>query len=262
MLTLTTAGDPSDIVYQSASVTYTEQTTILLPVFEGDEQDVAPFSARAINLAGGLAQLPDTRVSPTVRIFQASIDLPPSDVYDDETLTNLVLPNHVYGDFTGDISIPVGVTMYTYTAVGNVGAIQFESGIDAIPGTHNNFIVIGEEGARFAITYVPNRRSVANIAKLRIFHAALNHDQLDVYVVDADTSITDVGPSARTTYSLILGDIVLDAGSYDVYTTEVDEKTVVSGPTRIDVQLGDDVEAIIFDTTDPATADLRIIPPP
>ena len=262
VLTLTSSGDPSDIVYQSAPLTYAEQTTILVPVFDGNEQDVAPYSVRAINVAGGAAQLPDVRVSPTVRIFQASIDLPPSDVYDDEMLTNLVLANHVFGDVTGDISIPVGATMYTYTAVGNVGAIQFESGIDAIAGTHNNFVVIGEEGARFAVTYVPNRRSVANIAKLRIFPAALNHEQLDIYVVDADTSIADANPTARTAYSLLLQDLVLDAGSYDVYTTVVGEKTVVSGPTRIDVQLGDDVEAIIFDTTDPATAEFRIIPAP
>ena len=262
VLTLTTAGDPANIVYESSPIGYVEQTTFMLPIFDGNELDLAPFSVRAFNLAGGTSSLPDVRVTPTVRIIQASIDLPPSDVYDDEMLTNQVLANHMYGDFTGDITVPVGVTSYTYTAVGNTGAIQFESGIDAVDGTRNNFVVIGTEGSRVATTFVPDRESISTLVKMRIFHAAQNHEQLDIYVVDADTSIDAEDPIARTTYSLRLGELIFDAGSYDVYTTVVDEKTVVSGPTRIDAQLGDNIEVIIFDTTDPATAEFRVIPPP
>lgn len=262
VLILTSAGDPTDVVYESSPVTYDQRNSFLVTVFDGDELDVAPFTVRAFNLAGGAASLPDVRVSPTVRLFQASFDLPPSDVYDDEMLTNQVLSDHVFGDFTGDISVPVGVTSYTYTAVGNVGVIQFESGIDVLAGTHNNFVVIGAEGSRVATTYVTDRRSILTIATLRIFHAALNHNELDVYVVDAGTSVDDVFLTARAVYSLRVADINLDTGSYDVYTTVAGEKTVVSGPTRLDVQLGDSVEAMIFDTVDPATAEFRIIPPP
>lgn len=262
VLTLTTAGDPLDVVYQSSPIGLEARNTFILPVLEGNELDVARYSVRLLNAEGGFASLPDARVPPTIRFFQASLDLPPSDVYDDEMLTNQVLANHAFGDITGDIDIALGTTAYTYTAVGNTGAVQFESGISAAAGTHNNFIVIGAAGSRVATTFVPDRQTVATIAKLRIYHAALNHDELDLYIVNAGETIDEATRSARLIYSLQSGSLVLDAGNYDVYLTVVDEKTIVDGPITVDVQLGDNVEAVIFDTVDPATAEFRIVPAP
>ncbi len=261
VLTLTTAGDPSDIVYQSSAVAYAAGAALFLPVFDGDALDTAPYSVRTINALGGASSLPDARVPPTIRFFQAAIDLPPSDVYDDEMLMNQVLSDHQFGDITGDIDIAVGTTEYTYTAVGNTGAIQFESGINVVEGTHNNFIVIGEQGSRVATTFVPDRRVNAAIARLRIYHAALNHTTLDLYIVDPGTSIDDVGRNTQLTYSL-LSTFTLDDGDFDVYLTVADEKTIVVGPVPLSVQFGDNVETIVLDTVDPATAEFRFVPAP
>ena len=52
----------------------------------------------------------------------------------------------------------------------------------------------------------------------------------------------------------------LPEGSYDVYLTVTDEKTVVFGPLQVDLVLGDVVTAIVYDTVNPATADITIIP--
>lgn len=262
VLTITGEGDPANVVYESDVVDYAAGNAFIIPILDGSGSDVAPFTVRRINAAGGSALFPDARFAPTIRFFQASQDLPPSDVYDDELLENRVLSNHVFGDITGDIEAAAGVTSFTYTAADNAGAIQFEDDISISAGTHNNFVVIGEQGSRRASTFVPDRQSVSNVVKLQVFPASLNHETVDLFVVEADESIDDATRLGFLSYGLPSGSIALEAGSYDVYLTVFDEKAILSGPTRIDVQLGDIVEAIVLDATDPAIAEFRIVPAP
>lgn len=261
VLTITTAGDPTDVIYQSDTTTYAAQNALIMPIFDGDESDVAPYTVRLINGTTGLSALPDVRFLPTIRFFQASIDLPPSDVYDDDLLTNQVLANHVFGDITGDFDVPLDTTIYTYTAVDNISAEQFQGTFISVLGNHSNFVVVGNDGSRVAISYIPDRRSISTIAKLRVFHASANHSFLDLYVVDAGTSIDNVNRTLSLSYTLVSPSVALEPGSYDIYVTTLDEKTVLSGPLRHDVVLGDTTEFIILDEVDPATAELREVPP-
>ncbi len=259
VITVTRAGDPLDILYQSGIATYLAQTALLVAFFDGDEVNTGAFVARGFSAAGSLL-LSDATALPTIRFIQASFDLPNSDVYDDEMLTSLVLNDHAFGEFTDDMQLPIGLTSYTYTTVGDTSAVLFESGIVTVADNHFNFLVIGEQGARFSQTYIPDRRSVSTIAKLRLFHAALQHASLDLYVVDAGVPIDDENPTGRLTYSLNSPTLAVPAGSYDMYVTVVDEKTIVAGPVQIDVVLGDVVEIIVVDTVDPALADFLILP--
>lgn len=259
-LTITAAGDPANIIYQSSSNTYAAQNAFIIPIFDGDEADVAPYSVRLLNGLTGLTALPDVRFPPTIRLIQASIDLPPSDVYDDDMLSNLVLNNHAFGDISGDISVPGATAPYTYTAVGNVSAVQFEGNHTTVPGNHSNFVVIGTEGMRAALSYVPDRRSIATFAKLRFLSTASNHPLLDLYIVAADQPIDDANRTAVLGFSVLSGTVALDTGDYDVYLTTTETKTVLTGPVRHTVSIGDVSEFVIFDTVDPATAELRLLP--
>lgn len=262
VLTYTAPDDPNTLLYQTGEVAYAARNSQIIPIFDGNELDTSPYNVRRISLQSGVAFLPDTLTTPTVRIFQASISLPPSDVYDDEMLTNLVLPDHRFGDITGDIPIPVGATSYTYTAVGNPGAIQFEGDIDAVAGTRSNLIVIGDGDTRSAVTYVRDRQSISTQVRLNLYHAALNSNLLDLYVVESGTSIDDVNRTLDLVYSLITPVLSFEAGSYDIYAAVQGEKTVVAGPLSIDAVLGDSFELLLLDTVDPNVAEIRLIPPP
>ena len=263
VLTATTAGDPLDIIYQSSPVTFVPATALIVPFFGGDENSTADIVATAINVLGATATLPDALALPTIRFIQASLDLPDSDVYSDDLLTNQILANHVFGDITDDMPTTVGLSRYYYTPAGENPAanVLFDSGISTFAGGHYNWLVIGDVAERFALTYVPNRQSISTIARISSFHAAKNHPLLDLYVVDADVPITEQFPQLRSlVYSLPGIPIRLGAGSYDMYATVAGEKTIVDGPVRLDLVLGDVVEMIIFDTVDPATVELKILP--
>jgi hypothetical protein len=263
VVTATTAGDPTDILYQSNPVTFGPETAYIIPFFGSDENSTANFVAAAINVLGATIPLPDANASPTIRFIQASLDLPDSDVYSDDLLTNQVLSNHRFGEFTDDLPTPIGLTSYFYTPAGESppGNAIFESEFSAAPGRHYNWLVIGDVAERFALTYIPDRRSISTLAKVTTFHAAMNHPVIDLYVVNAGVLIDDVFPRLpNMNYALPGFPISLAAGSYDVYATVADEKTIVGGPHRLDLVLGDFVEMIFFDTVDPATLEFKVLP--
>lgn len=263
VLTLTTTGDPADVLYQSGTIEYSSQSSTFIVAFEGDESDPAPTVIRRVASTGGVSSLPDTRFPSTVRFIHASIDLPASDIYDDEMLMNLVLSNHDFGDISAPIEAAVDTNSYTYTAVGNSSATQFEGTALVSAGTKYHFAVHGEDMAQGSAFYVPNLRSVSTIAQLQVVQLAVAHDALDFYVVDAGLPIDDESAQVQLlVYPFASSIFSLEAGSYDLYATVRGETDVVAGPLQLDVALGDVTEVIIFDTVDPATAEMRVTPPP
>ena len=261
VITVTHAGDPLDVLYVSGEANYAARVSTIVTFFDGDESNTAQYVARGFPALGGTIALPDITALPTIRFIQASLDLVNSDVFDDEMLTSLVLNDHAFRDATDDIELPIATTTYRYTTVDDTSAVLFESGIATLPDNHFNFLLIGEQGARFAITFVPDRRSVTTIAKIRPYHAALNNNNVDLYIVDVGVLIDEESPVLNNmVYSLPSPTLAYDTGSYDMYVTISGEKTILAGPVQIDVVLGDVVEIILVDNTDPAVVDFLILP--
>ncbi|NNC78472.1 MAG: DUF4397 domain-containing protein [Woeseiaceae bacterium] len=262
VMTVTTAGDPADILYQSTPTTYVPLATLIFAIFDTDNQDTGQLVARLINSGGTTAALPDATAPVSIRFYQASQDLANADVYDDEMIMNQILQDHAYLDVTDDIEYAAGTLPLTYTTVGDTSAILFESGITTVAGFRYSFVVIGREGERFGQVIVPDRRSISTLAKIRPYHAAFNNVEVDVYVVPTGTVIDEVDPNLPdVVYSLLSPSIGVADGSYDIYLTLPDEKTIISGPLNVTVALGDVVELLFYDAVDPAVIDMRIIPP-
>ena len=261
VITVTRAGDLMQELYVSGEILFAAQAAAIITFFDGDESNTAQYVARGFSTVGGTVALPDDTALPTIRFIQASFDLANSDVYDDEMLTSLVLNDHAFGDATDDIELPIGITTYSYTTVNDISAVLFESGIVTLPDSHYNFLIIGEQDARFAQTYIPDRRSVSTIVKIRPYHAALNNNNIDFYIVDTGVLIDGESPVlSNMIYSLPSPTLAYDTGSYDMYVTIAGEKTILAGPLQIDVVLGDVVEIIFIDNTDPAVVDFLILP--
>lgn len=261
VITITRAGDPLDVLFQSVPALFVEQGVVIIPIFDGDEQGTASLSVLAINTLGATASLVDANADPTIRFIQTSRDLAISDVYDDEMLTNLILSGHAFGDITDDMPIAVGQTSHYYTPTGDTSAVLFESGLATTLNTHWNWVVLGTVGNRFSHSYLPSRRSISIYANLQFYHAALSNSFVDIYVVDADVPIDDEGTTIfNFTFSQVAPPLPFEQGSYDVYVTVPNEKTIIGGPLRIDVVDGDVVELMLFDTVDPAVVDIRVIP--
>ena len=263
VVTVTSAGNPADILFQSVPTQILPNQSVLITVFEGDANDTAPVTPRIFNGQGLSSTLTDARFPPTARFVHATMDLGTSDIYDDEALQNRIVADLAFGDVSGDIDMAVGDITITATAPGNVGAIQLQDTLTTFAGSRINyyFTVLADEltGARVAV----DRRSIETVARLTFFHSAANHELVDLYAVDAGTPIDDVLPrQVRLAYGLQAPAISLPAGSYDVYVTTSGEKTVLDGPIRLDAALGDVFEAVLLDRVDPLLAEFRLFPPP
>ena len=262
IITVTAVGDPATILYQSVPTQIVSNQSALITLFEGDANDTAPVTIRIFNEQGLSSALPDSRFPPTVRFVHATMDLDTADVYDDAALQNRIVANLAFGDVTGDIDMAVGEITITATAADNVGAILLEDALTTFAGSHLNyyFTVLGDEltGAQAPV----DRRSIETIARLSFFHSATNHESVDLYVVDAGTSIEEALPrQIRLSYGLQTPSIGLDAGSYDIYVTTAGEKTVLDGPVSLEAALGDVFEAVLLDRVDPALAEFKLFPP-
>lgn len=263
VLTVTAPGDPLTIHYQSDTTTYVNAQSIYLGLFDGDENDTGPHVARLINAGGGSLPLPDPRFPPTIRFIQAAKTLANADVYDDEMLTNIILPNHAFGDITGDLdTIPDQVT-YTYTVVGNSGAPLLTSGNIAAPGRRYDFVAVQTDAGFLGQGTVADRRAITIFARFKVNHLAFDNQGIDMYVLpDGEVIDVDTLPNSLLVYTLATPPLALETGSYDIYLTVTGDQTVIAGPVDLDITVGEFVEAFIFDTVDPAVPELRIVPLP
>jgi hypothetical protein len=263
IITVTTAGDPADIIYQSGSTSILSNQSVLITVFGGDANDTAPFTVRVFNQTGASSAVPDARFPPTARFVHATTQLGNLDLYDDAALSNRIVANLAFGDITGDIDMAVGEIPITATAPDNVGAILLEDSLVTFAGSHVNYYLTVIADELNGVQAPVDRRSIETVAQLTFFHSASNHLLVDLYLVEAGTSIADVLPRQIILgYGLQTEVLGFAAGSYDLYITTSGEKTVLDGPIRLDAALGDVFEAVLLDRTDPTLAEFKLFPPP
>ena len=262
VVTITAAGDPANILFQSVPTRILANQSVIVTAFAGDANDTAPVTVRLFNQLGASSAVTDARFPPTARLIHATSDLGTSDVYDDAALQNRIVADLAFGDVTGDIDVAVGEVPITATAPGNVGAILLEDTLTTFAGSRLNYYLTVLSDEVVGSQVFVDRRSVETIARLTFFHSAINHELVDLYVVDAGTTIDDVFPRLITaTYGLQAPEIRLDAGSYEIYVTTAGEKTILDGPVSLEVALGDVFEAVLLDRVDPSLAEFKLFPP-
>lgn len=256
--TITSAGNPGDILFESNSTVGTPRTSFIITPYDGTANTPGPISVRIINDAGGTSSLADINVSPTIRFIHASMALATSDVFVDEMLTEQILANHAYRDTSEDLDITAGEYTFTYTAAGNPGSVLLETSGIVFPASRVEVYAVGEAGALATIITNPDRRSVETLTRFSFTHAAFNHPAVDLYVVEAGTALEDtlfpvfagippgIPPVARD----------IDQGDLELYLTVAGEKTIIAGPIALTAALGDVFQYIAYDNVDPATADL------
>jgi hypothetical protein len=263
VVTITTAGDPADILYQSSPSTILARTDLIISPFDGDANDTAPIVVRGLNSLGGGATFGNPLYPPTVEFLHASWDMGISDVYDDEALTSQILDDHDFKQLTPETPIDVGDYQFYYTPAGDTATVTLDTAFAPANGIHFRVIAHGS-GGEYATTNIGlNRRSIETAVKLNLFSASSNFDFVDLYVVNADETIDGFAPF-RTGIISRQPNATSDmqAGSFDFYLTRFIEKDIIAGPLRVDVELGDVLDLVIFDTDNTDTLEMVLLPNP
>ncbi len=241
-------------------MTYGARVSYTLAIFDADPSITGNISVRSISDWVFSAELPDSNFMPTLRTVHAAFGTENIDIYRDDDFTAPIFPNLGFGETTGDLPVPDGAVNYTYTAVGNTGAIINELNQFILPGQRVSTFLAGMQGGDLSrITLADNRRSIETHAKLRLIHAAANFDTLDLYLVDTGTDIADINPlAADLNFGFFTDFGATIAGNYDLILTLPDEKDPIATLLQLDLVAGDVVEVLLMDTVDPMVADIVI----
>lgn len=260
VMTITTAGDHTDVIYTSETVPFAPRNSFFITLFDGDANDTSPLIVQALPAIGLTVPMRDPSFPPTVEFINVSMDLGTTDIYVDEQLTSLIVSNHGFLDVSGEVAVAPGSNTFYYTPTGDTAVILLDGPLSATSGSRFRFYATGVAGEFDTDVVIPDRKSLETFAKLTMYQASNNFEFLDLYVVDAGESIDDnfaarvaIGRGTQTPNA------ALASGSYDIYITEFNDKAVLAGPYRIDVVLGDIVDLVVVDTVDPSTLDVLFL---
>lgn len=257
VLTITTAGNPADVLYTSSESAYTAASNLIISPFDGDENDLAPLVVRAFNSAGNVSTLGDPAFPPVVEFLNASLDLGTVDIYDDTDLTSLLVEDHTFKQLTVEYPLTAGVNTLQYTPANDTGTTLVSSGFLALSGTRYRVIAVGIDTAFSTSVFTPDRKSEETTAKIQFQNTNTNFAFIDIYVVDRDASIEDFNPlRSGIGFGASISISNIAAGDYDLYITEFAQKDPLAGPLPLDLVLGDVKDLVLFDTVDPAVLEL------
>ncbi len=255
---VTARDQPGMILYQSFDTFFGAGFTYTITIFDADPSITGDYSVRLITSGGASIELADSRIMPTLRTIHAAFGTENIDIYRDEDFTAPIYSDLGFGESTGDLSVPNGTVLYTYTTVGDTSMIIDEESQLVPRGLRITAVLAGLLGSDLTrILVADDRRSIVTHAKLRLIQAAANFPTLDVYIVDAGADITDLDPTlSSVSFGLATDFVAQVANSYDLILTLPAEKTVIAGPISLVLADGDVVDASFTDTVDPMVADI------
>jgi len=278
-LTLTAAGEPANVLFESGTISAEAGTALMINTFDTDANDLSPVSVHAINrTTGANARIADVNYAPRVRFVHANSQVGPVDIYVEEPIDDPdILPlvaDQVFGDITAELEMPPGSPVpFTYTTAGNIGVIHIDSDRPLVKGTRiDHYLIEIASGDDVLMTHIPDRRSIETLAKITIFNTAAIDVSLDFYIVTRDIPIDGVPPVLPDDVPPILAgvpigilplDVVLLEGDFDLYVTANADKVSMAGPIPLDLVNGDVVELIVYENVaDPTVVDVVNITPP
>ena len=261
VLTLTTSGMPGDVLYESDTTSFPATAQYIVAAFDGDANTLAPFVVRAISSAGGSVTMPDINYPATVEFVNGSLALGTADIYEDALLASQIVAGHAHKGISAELELAPGENPVLYTPTTLLSPVLIDDVVAFFGGLRGRVVAYGPSDALEIKPYVPDRRSVETQAKLHMYNAAINFELINIYIVDADTTIEGKAPTRAVVPSGVAIPVIsLPEGSFDMYLTEFNSTEFVAGPIRLDVVLGDVLGGMIFDTSDPAVLEFNFLP--
>jgi hypothetical protein len=265
VLTITEAGLPGEVLFESGTILFAPATQYIVSSFDGDANTFAPIVVRAITSGvdsiGGSITMSDVNYPPTVEFVNGSLAINTVDIYEDALLTSQIVAGHAYKDMSAAFELAPGDNPVFYTPTTLLSPVLIDDVVSFFGGLRGRVVAYGPADDFKIRPYVPDRRPVETQAKLHLYNANINFGLINIYVVDTGTTIEGKAATRPAVPGgVALSVIGLPAGSFDIYITEFGSIEVLAGPIPIDVELGDVLGGMIFDTADPAILELNFLP--
>lgn len=265
VFTVTTSGNPGDVLFVTDASTFLAATQYTISIFDGGANTFAPIIGRAFTVGSGAISgtvtLPDVNYPATVEFINGSLELGTVDIYDDDMQTSLIVDDLAHTDISAELNLASGANDISFTPFDANNPILIDQTVNFFPGLRGRVVAYGTAGAFSAIAYNPDRRPVDTQAKLQFLNSASNFPFLTIFAVNAGDPLENQLPIVSTLTSGTVSAIVpMPAGSFDLYIREFGGTVDLAGPIRMDLSLGDVVSTALFDNVDPAVIDFQLLP--
>ncbi len=256
-LFLTTAGNPSDVLLTSATITLPATTTSTFIVAAENGMGTVPISVVLIQAAPTV--LYSTNATSELRIINGATDQAPRDVAIASEFSPPLFSAVPFGDPTHYAPVVVGTQAINVTPVGNPGVLEVDTTYFGISGQRGTMLFSGPAGTLTSIFAADDGRRLHREAKLRFMTAATQFPVID-FVLTLPDSDPNLVPSQATLFPPGISNFIrLPTGEYDLYTYPFNSTTALSGPTRINLSAGGIYSVLAVDGPDTSTVTVRLL---
>ena len=253
-ITLTEAGNPANVLLNTASFTLAAATATSFIVAPEAGGGVATLSVLFVQDSGAI--LYDKNVTAGLRVINAANDMGARDVFIDGDYTTALLPAVPYGSQTAYEPVPVGTYQLNATPAGDTSVIELDQEETSTASQLYTTMITGDAGTLSAVTSADDQRRIEGQAAFHVFDAASQFTALDFYVVDPGTDITTVLPYTSLAAPGVNSLGVLVPGTYDLVVRDQTSGAVVAGPQSITIESAKFYTVLAVNGSSSASADL------
>jgi hypothetical protein len=252
-ITITAAGDPDAVVFQSAELNLPSGADLLIAATDsvGANQSEAPIALLLADGDGSSVVYSQT-AGADIRVVHAAADAPNVDVHLNEVSAEPAIADLAFGDFAGYVNLPATSYDVLVTPTG-AEAVVIDAPVELANAAQYTVMAVGalgDETLTAAVFEDANRR-VATEAQVRVFHASPAAGAVDIYVT-AEEDISDADPAfAGVEFNAgdiqTTGNVPLLPGDYYVTVTLAGSKDAAIGPVMLTFEGGGLYTAVAVD---------------
>ena len=257
-ITVTPAGDPATVAYDSGTVTLTGGSDLVIAALSNVATGSAAIELLASTGAATLRLL-DTNAPADLRVVHASSDAPNVDVIANDDFVTPAVADLAFPDVTDYLSLAPGMLNVKVVPTGATTPVVIDADLTLNAGESITVIAADTLANIQPLVLVDDVRAIGTEARLRLIHGSTLAGNVDIYVVAPGTDVAAATPNFTDVPFLAeTGFVSLDAGDYEVVITATGDSTPAIGPLPVSLNAGEIYTAIARDGVG-ATTPLDVI---
>jgi hypothetical protein len=253
-LTLTAAGDPSNVLLTSQTISFPAASTGTFIVVPEGGQGTEQISVMFL-VAGTGTILYSLDSTTELRVINGATDRVPRDFAVDSQFTPPLFSAIPFGEPTAYAAVPLRSDLkVNVTPVGNPGVLELDHSYAGVATQRASLMFAGPAGTLVSVTAADDGRRLHTEAKLRFGTVASQFAAIDLVITTPGVDPNLVQSAASLLTPGLSTYIPLPAGTFDLYLRQFAGLTLLSGPTPVTLSAGGIYGVLAVDGPDTATA--------
>lgn len=253
---LTQVGNPASVAMSSDVFEIAAGVRTTLTIIDG----LTPASPAAALASGDGIDTPlaDRHLRAGVRALNAMTSGDALDIAVDGNFSPPLIPGVPFAVPSEYAQVVAGRYTLMVTPAGNSGVIEVEQSILALPGQRGTVFVRGEPGSLTAEYSYDSQRRIRDQAALSIYFGATVVSGVDVFIVEPDTDLNTVAPTATLTDTDPVSRLLAGLQGYTVTVREAGTQNVLAGPVAAAIGLEGNYGILITNSASGSGVDITL----